>query len=138
MTRRMGAEAGQDLVEYALVLPLFLLLTVSVFEFAILFFQYGTISNAAREAARVGTMASTATCNDACVTSKVQTAARRLIAGLNESDFTVTVTYPTLGGRPMVNVDLQYRTGYLTRMLAEATGQSGGLVLHSTSTMARE
>ena len=43
MAKRMGAEAGQDLVEYALVLPLFLLLTMSIFEFGILFFQLSLI-----------------------------------------------------------------------------------------------
>jgi len=138
MTQRMGAEAGQDLVEYALVLPLFLLLSLSIFEFGILFFQYNTVANATREAARAGTVAATATCDDACVTNQVMTAARGLTAGLNPSDLTVTVTYPTIGGQRMVMVDLQYRTGYLTRMLIEATGQSEAVILRSTSTMSRE
>lgn len=138
MTRRMGAEEGQDLVEYALVLPLFLLLALGIFEFAILVFQYGTVANAAREAARAGTISATETCDDACVTNKVFAAARNLTAGLNPADMTVTVTYPTIGGANTVTVDVQYRTGFLTRMFAEATGQRDGLTLRSTSTMQRE
>jgi Flp pilus assembly protein TadG len=138
MAKRMGAEAGQDLVEYALVLPLFLLLTISIFEFGILFFQYGTVANAAREAARAGTMPATAACDDACITSKVVAAARGLTAGLNPEDLTVTVAYPTIDGEPMVDVEVQYSTGYLTRMLMEATGAEDGLTLRSASIMRRE
>jgi Flp pilus assembly protein TadG len=47
-------ERAQGLLEYALVLPLLLLLVLAVIEFAIVLWSYGTISNAAREGARSG------------------------------------------------------------------------------------
>jgi len=49
--RREG-HAGQDLVEYALILPLLLTLLFGIVEFGWAVFAYNTVSNAAREVAR--------------------------------------------------------------------------------------
>jgi hypothetical protein len=54
MLNWLRRERGQDLVEFALVLPLLLLVVLSVVEFALLFFSYNTINEAARYAARWG------------------------------------------------------------------------------------
>jgi len=45
---------GQGLVEFALVLPVFLLLMIGIIEFGWFFFIYSTANSAAREAARYG------------------------------------------------------------------------------------
>ncbi len=47
-------EEGQDIIEYALILPFLLLLTFGIFEGGLLFFHYNTVANAAREGARAG------------------------------------------------------------------------------------
>jgi len=47
------ARRGQTLVEFALVLPLLILLLVGIFDFGRAIFAYNTINNAAREAARL-------------------------------------------------------------------------------------
>jgi hypothetical protein len=44
---------GQSLVEFALLLPLFVLLIIGIFELGRAFFSYIAITNAAREGARV-------------------------------------------------------------------------------------
>jgi hypothetical protein len=44
---------GQTLVEFALILPIFVLLLVGIFDFGRAIYAYNTISNAAREAVRV-------------------------------------------------------------------------------------
>jgi Flp pilus assembly protein TadG len=54
MLNRRRRERGQDLIEYALILPVLLLLIFGVVELALIFFSYNTISDAAREAARWG------------------------------------------------------------------------------------
>jgi|GEM_PF-896490 len=46
---------GQSLVEFALILPLFVLFIIGVFELGRAFFSYIAITNAAREGARVVT-----------------------------------------------------------------------------------
>lgn len=48
----MTRERGQTLVEFALVIPLVLLLFMGVFDFGRAFFAYNNVSNAAREGSR--------------------------------------------------------------------------------------
>lgn len=138
MIRRMGAESGQDLVEYALVLPLFLLLVFSVFEFGILFFQYTLVVNAAREGARTGIVIDTEACPRACLETEIEKAAAAKMAGIDPADLAVFTTWPTAGNQPLVSVTVRYRTGFMTQMLIETVGGSGSVTLESTATMQRE
>ena len=51
-----GSEAGQSLVEFSLILfPLFLIL-LAIIQFGFIFSSYITMTNAARDAARIGTI----------------------------------------------------------------------------------
>lgn len=47
-------QRGQTLVEFALILPVFLLLAVVIFDFGRAVYYYSAIHNAAREGARYG------------------------------------------------------------------------------------
>ena len=47
-------DNGQEIIEYAMVLPLLLLLLFGIVEFGVAVWHYDTIANAAREAARCG------------------------------------------------------------------------------------
>jgi Flp pilus assembly protein TadG len=51
--RRDRHGRGQALVEFALVIPIFLLLLVSIFDLGRAVFAYNTLTNAAREGARM-------------------------------------------------------------------------------------
>ena len=51
--RRPGRSTGQGLVEFALVLPIFILLLVSLFDLGRAVFAYNTLTNAAREGTRI-------------------------------------------------------------------------------------
>src|SRR5262245_30055378 len=67
-TRR---ERAQALVEFALIVPVFLFLVVMAIDFRRLFFTYVQINNAAREGANFGASAPTNTASiDATVTSE--------------------------------------------------------------------
>ena len=57
---RRSRTRGQGLVEFALVFPLLILLIVGVFDAGRLIFAYNSITNAAREATRVGIVDQTA------------------------------------------------------------------------------
>ena len=55
--RRFGrGDSGQALVEFAMVLPVFLLLFAGMSDFALLFKSYQTSLNAAREGARIAVL----------------------------------------------------------------------------------
>jgi len=83
--RRRDRADGQSLVEFSLVLtPLFLLL-LGIIQFGFIFNTYVTLTNAAREAARVGTIyvydrSATNVVNDAARNDEIQDA---LLASLN-------------------------------------------------------
>ena len=83
--RRRDRADGQSLVEFSLVLtPLFLLL-LGIIQFGFIFNTYVTVTNAAREAARVGTIyvydrTATNVVNDAARNDEIQDA---LLASLN-------------------------------------------------------
>lgn len=49
-------EKGQSLVEFALVIPLLLIILMAIFEFALMFNSYLVISNASREGARLASL----------------------------------------------------------------------------------
>src|SRR5919106_6086289 len=51
--RRARPGRGQALVEFALVLPIFILLLVAIFDLGRAVFAYNTLTNAAREGARI-------------------------------------------------------------------------------------
>lgn len=54
--RRLASEKGAELIEFALVLPLLLLILFGIIDFGLLFQRYETVTNAAREGARVAVL----------------------------------------------------------------------------------
>jgi Flp pilus assembly protein TadG len=53
---RRRSERGAVLIEFALVFPLLLLVTLGIIDFGLLFQRYEVLTNAAREGARVGVL----------------------------------------------------------------------------------
>ncbi len=62
--KKRRRESGQAMVEFALVLPLFLLLVMGILDFGWLFYNYIGIENSARNAARIACVEYTDTCYD--------------------------------------------------------------------------
>ena len=74
---------GQAMVEFALALPLLILIVVGMLDFGRAIFSYNSLSNAARSAARVAIVNQS--------TTAIEDAARREAVGLDP--ITVVVTY---------------------------------------------
>jgi Flp pilus assembly protein TadG len=53
---RYRNERGAELIEFALILPLILILLMGIFDFGLAFQRYEVITNAAREGARLGSL----------------------------------------------------------------------------------
>jgi TadE-like protein len=53
---RWSDETGAELIEFALVLPLLLLVLLGIIDFGFLFQRYEVVTNAAREGARVAVL----------------------------------------------------------------------------------
>ena len=119
-------DRGQELVEYAMLLPLLLLLLVGIIEFSIIVFSYDTIANAAREGARVAIIPAN---TDADVLAAVLD--RALALDLEAGDVTIT-------RGALVRVEVQHDVTLMTGPIIEAAGGSPTLLLRTAATMMTE
>jgi Flp pilus assembly protein TadG len=131
----MDTERGQDLIEYGLVLPFFILLALGVMEFGFLFFQYSSLTNVAREAARVGLLPITTSCSLACRTAAAEAAGQVFAdaAGLEGIDIDASASTALVS-----RVTVTFDTELLTHPMVEAVGGTGTITLNTTATMNRE
>jgi len=56
LSRRLRCDDGAELIEFALVFPLLLLVLFGIIDFGLLFQRYEAVTNAAREGARVAVL----------------------------------------------------------------------------------
>lgn len=125
MWGRLRGDKGQEVVEFALVLPLLFLLLFGIIDFGIIIFSYDTISNATREGARYGIVHPT---DDA----GIEAAARRMTTGLNPGALRINVIRP---GGNTIRVEAIYDVSLITGFVMEIAGGSPTLRLSSVSTM---
>ena len=138
-----GYERGQDLAEFAIILPVLLLLILGILEFGILVFDYNTISNAAREGARYGIVHPSTPGDGRCdaagsnsILSATCALTTGLTAGAVEVDTTVTSGSGTSLGK--VTVIVTYDASLIAAPVIQAVGGAGTLSLSTSATMARE
>jgi Flp pilus assembly protein TadG len=131
-------EMGQDLIEYALVLPIVMALMLGIVDFGLAVFSYNTIANAAREGARYGTIQcnSTATTWPHCNKTDVSSAARLLTVGLAQNSGQLNIDTPGLAHGAPVQVVVTYRVDLLP-FIAGFT-RSPSINLRAVSTMQTE
>jgi len=120
-------ERGQELVEFALILPLLLLLLVGIFEFGYVVFVQNSLSNAVREGARYGAVKPD---NQA----DIVTHAERLTTGLDSDNLTWDVDDSTSG---RIAVSATYTHTLFTGFLWQAFG-GNSVTLEASSSMGIE
>ena len=141
-------QAGQGLVEFALLLPVMVLFMMVIFDLGRAAYYYSAIHNAAREGARYGAVR----WYDADRTTKTREAVERLTAGINPSDLNVSSVFVDLNAaedsngdgnnsndpdalRVTVSYDFQTATPILSRLLGSPTNR---ITLSSQATMQTE
>lgn len=92
--QRLRAARGAQLVEFALVLPLLLLVVLGILDFGLLFQRYEAVTNAAREGARVAVL-------QGYTTADVRT---RVQQYLNDAGLNATIPPPAVFGPDPVNL----------------------------------
>jgi len=146
ITRRIGkGEGGQSLVEFALVLPIFLLVLCAIIDFGMAFNSWLTVTNSAREGGRLGSVhpaldAAGSPCFgqgslEQCIIARV----RQTAGGTIGDDLVVTVTNADGDPGESVVVDVSYTYSLMTP-LAGLIGMISGntLTLSSTADMRLE
>jgi Flp pilus assembly protein TadG len=140
--RRLHDDAGSELIELALVLPVLLLILAGIVDFGLLFQRYEAVTNSAREGARVAILPGYGAAD---VQSRVQN--YLTASGLPAASTTIGVTYgtqPLSPGGPTIQVatvTVEYPSsflyiGALARLFGGAS--AGSVTLRATSTMRLE
>lgn len=115
-------EDGQSAVEFALVLPILLLLVCGILDFGWLFYNQLSVENSCREGARVGCVNTQETNLDDIVTNRVKATIPDNLK--STTNVTVTLTNPTepLAGDVKVTVKAEMST--LTPVLGVVYGKT--------------
>ena len=94
LKRQLRSERGAELIEFALVFPLLLMVILGIVDFGFLFQRMEVVTNAAREGARIAVLPGY---SEADVRARVQ-------------NYVETAGIPTTGtpSNPEVNVDMAY------------------------------
>lgn len=105
MNARLAGHRGQSLVEFAVVVPVFLMIVLGLFDGARAVWHYNTLAQATREGTRYAIVHSGASA------SQIEDVVRGHASGLDQSELTVTVTFPDGESKPgnKVNVRASYR-----------------------------
>lgn len=135
---RWRSERGAELIEFAIVAPLLILLMAGIFDFGMMFRTYEIVTNAAREGARVAVLPGYA--NPADIQSRVDqylSAAGLASAPATVTDVTVTTGAGTFNAKS-VNVVYTYPFVVLGPIGAFFGGTFGSIQLQATSVMRAE
>lgn len=100
---RWCSEEGGQLVEFALVLPMLLLVVLGIAEFGFIFQRYEVLTNAAREGARIAVLPGYSTADVQARVAAYVAAGRVPTTASNPSVSVLSVAIPTSPGGPVLS-----------------------------------
>ncbi|MCH4890437.1 pilus assembly protein [Acidaminobacter sp. JC074] len=103
-------EKGQSLVEFALLIPILILILMAIIEFGFMFNTYITVSNASREGARLGSVGAT----NAEISQRVLEAAPNLDA----DRISISISPGNRNSGDMINVTIEYDYEIITPIMS--------------------
>lgn len=116
--RAHGNERGQTLVEFALILPLMLVLIFALVDFGRAFHTWLVVTNSAREGARVGAVQGD--------TNAIQARINDSMASLDTSQLAITLTNVEGDRGETIEVDLVYDFEFVTPIGGLVNIMTGG------------
>jgi Flp pilus assembly protein TadG len=127
MDQKRRLERGSNLVEFAFIAPVLLLILLAILDFGRAVYAYSVVASAAREGARYGIIHR----DDAAA---IECAARDTAVALDPNQLSILVTLPT-EEQSTVEVEVTYAFKLITPLVAEAIGGRDSLLLRSTASM---
>jgi Flp pilus assembly protein TadG len=97
----LADDCGQALLEFALTIPIVLVVLFGIFDFGRAMYTYDMVTSAARVGARYAIVhGSSCTPAPACTATSavIQTYVRSVVAGANSNSFNVSATWPAATG----------------------------------------
>ncbi len=113
-------EDGQSLVEFALVIPIFLLVLFAIVDFGMAFHAWITVTNSAREGARIGAVRATS--------AQIEQRVRDTATSLDQANLSVSVTNAEGPPGGSVVVDVSYNYSLMTPLADLLNMVSGGTI----------
>ena len=145
LLRHWRSEEGAQLVEFALVLPLLLLVVLGIAEFGFMFQRYEVVTNAAREGARLAVLPGYSTPDVQARVATYVSIGRVPIttSPANPNVVVENVSIPVSGGRPpisakRVTVTYTYTYQFLNALAAFFGSQGPTVPLSAVSEMRTE
>ncbi len=114
-------ESGQALVEFALVIPIFLLLLLGVVEFARAWNIYEVLTDAGREGARTAVI-DNPSISQADVVSVIQAAGNRAGITIDASDIQITGFRSGRGNSTTVRIEYEHQLRWVGAILGLLAG----------------
>jgi Flp pilus assembly protein TadG len=108
------------MAEFALIIPIFLLIVFAIVDFGMGLYTWITVTNAAREGARLGTVGA----DSATIESRVRDTA----GNLDDENLTVTVSNAQGDPGESVSVDVDYEYHLITPVSSILSIVSGGSI----------
>jgi Flp pilus assembly protein TadG len=134
--RRRRSRRGQALVEFALVIPIFVFLLVAVFDFGRGIYTYNGVAEAAREIARTTVVYLRVGLGQSLETQAAINIQKSLVPGLVVESFAcLTVTGTASTADPCKSGDFVQVTVSSSYIPMSTLGLSGAITLRSSSTL---
>jgi Flp pilus assembly protein TadG len=123
MCEGLRKERGATAVEFALIVPLLIMLVIGIAEFGHAFQVQGTLSAAAREGVRLMALQN----DPAAARAAVRNAASSLNPGITDGQITITpASCPVInGGSTSVRLTIDYPMPYLTGFFGSGLDLTG-------------
>jgi Flp pilus assembly protein TadG len=143
MLRRWRSDEAAQLVEFALVLPLLLLVMLGIAEFGFIFQRYEVLTNAAREGARIAVLPGYTTADVQARVASYVTAGRVPTTAGNPAVLVETIAIPVGGGLPAlaarrVTVSYTYTYTFVPGIAAMLGSTYSTVLLRAVSEMRSE
>jgi hypothetical protein len=118
---------GQSLTEFAIILPIFLLIIIGVFDLGRAIFYYSGLHNAAREGARFGAV-------NPCDPADIEQRARDFSFGIGDAiNVSSSIQYNLEGAMDRMIVSTTYQFSTITPFVGSFIGEDGTILLSSQS-----
>lgn len=135
LMRRLD-ERGAVAAEFALLLPVFLLILFSIIEFGMLMYGREVVTNAAREGARAGIVQGPPKRTSGEITSIANNYLTG--TGINQADVTFTPSNVGLSSPNLLTVAVQYNYNFLIPYIPAVVGIPNPLVITTQVVMRHE
>ena len=135
MRKRLRSESGASAVEFALLLPVLMMVLFGIIEFGMALYRQAILTNASREGARLGIVQSVPPITNAAVNAKID--AYLTAAGIAPGTVTRTPP-PVLTGGTNSNVTVTLTLPYTFVTLPGLTGLTPTINLVAMTVMRHE